>query len=202
MEVLMIFTNPQSVFRYYRKQLIWDLYEDPFHRIPINSSSEFWLIYDELEDNSVILDAIQSSKPRAIFNLYHRKPKIKLLDELKEELGRKGIDYYSKKSQHPDKETYGQIIEINTHYENKYRLEEIFIDLKKKLGIDQNLENKLNLLHKCLFPSEIPKRIPDWLFNNGRKELEKLTELRDYSPFDPEYIRALRDLRNALLGNN
>jgi hypothetical protein len=74
---------------------------------------------------------------------------------------------------------------------------------KRTQFIDEILEAKLELLHKCLTPESIPEKLPAILINAHEAE-RKFRELKTKSdgPFGENYNHALTQLRNALLDNN
>lgn len=90
--------------------------------------------------------------------------------------------------------------------------------LEKIIGIDIELEAKLELLHKCLVPSDAPSlnefnsdfqilseyRLRYKNFKETKKKIkdgETLEEFTDNDVFDPQYIEAVKQLRIALLGS-
>lgn len=112
------------------------------------------------------------------------------------------------------------------HYELviKALLNETIIDkfeeVKKIIGIDIILEAKLELLHRCLLPSDAPS-IEDFnksfdvlkgfetaynVFLDAKKSFKDegtnvIYEASDADVFHPDYIEAVRQLRIALLGS-
>ncbi len=69
---------------------------------------------------------------------------------------------------------------------------------------NDQLEANLELLHQCLTPQGAKKAHADWLQGEGKSKYDVLIkddfikEIGD-DPFHPDYIKALRDLRDELL---
>ncbi len=61
------------------------------------------------------------------------------------------------------------------------------------------LEAKLNLLHQCLTPQGVKEANPDWLQGDVQIKFDNLKNIDVEDPFNPDYMKALADLRDELL---
>jgi len=61
------------------------------------------------------------------------------------------------------------------------------------------LEAKLNLLHQCLTPQGTKEANPDWLQGDAQTKFDNLKNTDIEDPFNPDYMKALADLRDELL---
>lgn len=122
----------------------------------------------------------------------------------------------AKQGQHEPLEAqgYNRLLKLNQVWIGGEIDQEKYAEAKQDIinwfGINDELEAKLELLHKCLLPSSAPKQEE---FDKDFKILKKdygddytlfLTSIngnKDDDVFNTDYIKALTKLRNALLGS-
>jgi len=235
METIIIFTNWDSIYECLGGyELSWNPALVQFKVIDINQGKKILVIYDEINNIETITNEIinRIPAPNKVFILFHRKPSdipndenrsLKVIQNLSNNLANNNIRCeFVRRSEHPNRNTYGKLISIDQNQTNIEQLEIIFDELKKTLSGDPVLEAKLELLHKCLMPSDAPDNLQIELRNSEKKEkyLEAykiFISQRDKCPKDEEgkfkdddtnygvfssyYIEALKQLRIALLGS-
>ena len=77
-----------------------------------------------------------------------------------------------------------------------------FFDEKDELSPEILLEKKLELLHTCLLPSEVPEQLPKELssYQDTFTEFQNIAK-SSTDPFEDSYIEALRIFRDVLLSD-
>ena len=75
-----------------------------------------------------------------------------------------------------------------------------FFDEKEELSQEVLLEKKLELLHICLLPEDVPEQLPKELsmYQDAFTEFQKIAKAST-DPFEETYIEALRSFRDTLL---
>jgi len=77
-----------------------------------------------------------------------------------------------------------------------------FFDEKEELSQEVLLEKKLELLHTCLMPEDVPEQLTEELsiYQDAFTEFQKIAKAST-DPFEDKYIEALRTFRDILLAD-
>lgn len=220
MEAIIIFTNWNSIYLHLNNhRLSWVPLNEPFKIININQDSSFLIINDEINNIAKLSEEILKLSPEKIYILFHRKPNNNLNDEngsvniiqgLQENLSSYHIKSESCKSEHPNLNTFGKLVEIDNNLENQQQLEIIFNSLRSHLSGDPVLEAKLEILHECLTPEgaltanqingySLIANIVESIKIEDKNLIDYLASQSDC--FSDNYISKLTVLRKALLGS-
>ncbi len=156
-----------------------------------------------------INDIPQSFLSKNVLVMYHQN------QDNKKDIINNNLIKIAKQGQHEPIPNFGYplLLGLNKAWENNKFDQEKYATAKQDIidwfGINDELEAKLELLHNCLLPSNAPTiksfineyKILEKYKNDYESFLSTKNGLSDESAFDENYIKALKNLRIALLGS-
>lgn len=200
MDVIVIFTNWDSLEQYLGYKLVWaPNAKQPIETINVSSTSCIIIAFDAMDSTEILEATISATCSRDSGNrvsiLHHKSPTIEQVHSLMQVLDQQGIICSHVYSWHGDRTTYGKLKEILNNKNNAEILNTSFNELFANLASNPVLSAKLKLLHSCIiFHQACNATLPPQL----QKYEHHLEQFKDGLTTD-NHEKRLIFLRDALL---